>query len=1002
MTATLATGRGRRPARAISAAALVGRDAELATLRDVVTRPPSVAVVEGEAGIGKTRLVGELLARPDVAGRRLLVGACRQVRDPFPLGPVVEAVRQLAGSLAGAPLSPLAGTLRPLLPELADELPPAPEPVADPPAHRHRVFRALVEVLTAAGAAVLVLEDLHWADDQTPDFLRYLLADPPPQLSTVLTYRHDEATPAVRALTARLPRTVHHARVALRPLDVAATGALAAAILGAGTVSHEFASYLCERASGLPFAVEELLALLQERGDVARRGGRWARRALDRLDVPTSIRAQVLERVSHLGADARTVLDAAAVLQVETTVAVLAATCPLPGDRLLAGLDEAVRAGILVSDGDRVRYRHVLAAQAVYEDLSPPQRQRWHARAADALLAVDPPPLSRIAHHLRAAGRLAEWVDAAERAAEQAIARGDPAEAARLLAEVLRHAPLADHRAGRVAVTLGRAVDLISDHGVTSDTGDAAELLARVLDERDLDDATRGELCLRTAVAMDMTRQDVDRQRRLLHEAIAHLRPEQAGLRAWAMVCLGTPIGAGVGMAEVRRWLARAVAEVAGVDDPAVQVRLLGKVAMVLASVGDHRWRRLVDRIEPLGDAMPHRAAWTYYCVAVEAGYVGHHRTAGELLDRAARTIPEWESPTRHASLRCGQALVDFLRGEWDGLPQRADELVEQLAGFAPARQDAELVVACLRLARGDLAGARRGLRVLRDTAGDGGLGPTIDAIVTAAWIRLTLADGDPAAAARVARHHLAGVAARGIWAPVTRCLPALTEALIADGDPAGAADLVARARARLRDLDAPLATAALTHSAALLAAADHRWREASEGLLAAAEEYERRQCPYEAAQAREKAAECRFAAGEQAAGRPGAGPRAGGRDAVAEPLHAALATYRWLGAAWDLNRAARLARRHGVSLPARHRRGRRGYGARLSPREREVAGLMAAGRTNQEIAADLFLSVSTVEKHAMAVLRKLRARSRREVGDLIAQSDTDASGDKAAGAATG
>src|SRR5690606_34079072 len=99
---------------------------------------------------------------------------------------------------------------------------------------------------------------------------------------------------------------------------------------------------------------------------------------------PASIRDQVLERVSHLGADARSVLDAAAVLQVEATHAVLAATCPLPAERLLAALDEAVRAGILVSDGERVRYRHVLAAQAVYEDLSPPQRQRWHELAAAA------------------------------------------------------------------------------------------------------------------------------------------------------------------------------------------------------------------------------------------------------------------------------------------------------------------------------------------------------------------------------------------------------------------------------------------------------------------------------------------------------------------------------------------------------------------------------------------------------------------------------------------
>src|SRR5690606_34583428 len=110
--------------------------------------------------------------------------------------------------------------------------------------------------------------------------------------------------------------------------------------------------------------------------------------------------------------------------------------------------------------------------------------------------------------------------------------------------------------------------------------------------------------------------------------------------------------------------------------------------------------------------------------------------------------------------------------------------------------------------------------------------------------------------------------------------------------------------------------------------------------------------------QALERAADALHEAGDHAA----AGPR----------LQAAIDGYRRLGASWDEARAARLARRAGIAVPARHRAGRRGYGDRLSPRELEVAQLVAAGSTNKEISADLYISVSTVEKHLRSIARKL------------------------------
>jgi DNA-binding NarL/FixJ family response regulator len=101
--------------------------------------------------------------------------------------------------------------------------------------------------------------------------------------------------------------------------------------------------------------------------------------------------------------------------------------------------------------------------------------------------------------------------------------------------------------------------------------------------------------------------------------------------------------------------------------------------------------------------------------------------------------------------------------------------------------------------------------------------------------------------------------------------------------------------------------------------------------------------------------------------------------------LRTALVSYQRLSATWDLDRAASTARRHDVAVPARHRRGRRGYGSGLSPRQRDVAELAASGRTNQEIAEELFVSVKTVEQHMTVVLRKLGVTSRRAIARQLA-----------------
>lgn len=938
-----------------------------------VSAPPSVVVIDGEAGVGKTRLVAELASRPELHDRRLLFGRCHRIRESFPLGPVIDALRELGGELSGARLSPVVGALRPLLPELAALLPEAPDPLDDRAADRHRVFRALVEVLDTVSPVVMVLEDLHWADEQTIDFLAYLLSESPAELAIVLTFRGEDVDPHVRALAAKLPGSVSRTDVKLAPFDARQTGALAVAILDADQVSEEFATYLCERASGLPFAIEELLALLRARGTLVQRGGGWARRALDELDVPSSIRDSVLERVGRLSDAARAVLEAAAVLQVPVFLEVLFATCRLGRPDAARGAEEALESGLFAEDGEAVGWRHLLAAQAVYEEIPGLRRRDLHSRAATALSSRHPVPLGQVAHHLRHAGRLEEWVAAAERAADQALALGHDAEAVRLLEGVLREASLDPERRGRLAVTLGQAaIEALR-------ANDVVDVLSEVLDA-DLPQGLRGELRFHLGRMLHEVGDDPMRVRQLLTDAAGELH-DRPDLRAWAMVILGIPTSQLVSLDEHRRWLQRALQVVPALDDPVFEVFLLGKVAMVLTPMGDPEWRGLAERIEERTGGAPKRRQEVnaFWSVGLEACCAGHHKVASRMLAAGLEGALGGENQRMELSLRSAVALLDYCRGRWDGLDATSKDLMDELAEHPRARIDVEIVDACLALARGDLDGASDTLAITVDRCIELG-GFDVLPIPTGAWIRLLIARGAVDAAVAAGERLLAVVESKGLWAPDVRALSPMVEALVKAERVSEARDLVARCERELDGLDAPLSSAAFSSARGFLLNGAGLPGEGAREFGVAAERYDEMFCPYEAALAREQAASCLFAVGDGAA-----------ENGAGQLLRSALSEFRRLGAAWDGARAAKTARGHGVPVPARHRGGRRGYGDRLSPREREVAELAALGRSNKEIAAQLFLSINTVARHVTAAMRKLNVPSRAAIAHRLAGEAEDA-----------
>ncbi len=937
---------GTTPRRLVSPE-LVGRDAELRRLLALVSGPPAIAVVEGEAGVGKTRLVTELVRRtPD---RLVVSGSCRRIREPFPLGPVLDALRGVAPSLRTAGLSPVAGSVRPFLPELAAVLPILPEALDDRSAETHRLFRGLVEILTALGPAVLVLEDLHWADGPTLDFVDYLASVLPAQVSVVLTYRREDAAPDLPALAARWSgRPV----LALTSLDAAETATLAGTILGATAVSDEFGRYLCERTSGLPFAIEELLALLQARGSLVRRDGGWERRTLAELDVPGRIRDAVLERLGRLSSRSRRTAEAASVLQVPMPEQVLTATAGLDQADAVEGLTEALRSGLLTESGDgSIGFRHQLAGQAVSEGLSGPARRALHARAATALAGLDPVPLGQLAHHLHQAGRTAEWLVAAERAADQAVALRNDVEAALLYEQVLRETKGDAVLRGRLAVKLGQAAIEMLHVAPT-----VAALLTDVLDD-ELPPVVRGELRLRLGLLAHVS-DDIDpaREAELFRTAVDDL-DERPDLQAWAMVGLGLP-APDTDPAERRQWLERALMTLERVTDPDFPVFLLGKIAMVMLAVGDPLWRQVTEQmVHRTTSASSHRmVANAYTSVGLEAVYVGHYPDADRLLTEADERADAAGSQQLRLRARAARAVLDYYRGQWDGLAERLAVLSVELRESPNFGIDVDAVAAGLdAITTGTQEAHDRLAVVLRDAEQR----HVVDLLgrPTAVLVRYAIDRGDAATAAELASHLTELYGSHELWSLLPDALPALVQAS------AEAGELVRRCETEFAQLDLPLAPAALRRAQGeLIGSADL--------LLAAAKEYAQVSSPYDEALAREAAARLQLQTHDT-----------GG----AENLLEALTRYRELGARRDDDRATTLARQYGVPVPGRHRGGRRGYGADLSPRERQVAELAATGRTNKQIGEELFLSHKTVDKHLRSALAKLGLRSRTALAHRLA-----------------
>ncbi|MCE7986278.1 MAG: helix-turn-helix transcriptional regulator [Caldilinea sp. CFX5] len=421
----------------------IGRAPQLATFDPWLAQGnqgrSQVVLVAGEAGIGKSRLATEVRQRAERQGWQTVQGRCFEPDRLFPYAPLIDLLRTC---LARHPLSevttllgPLAAEVVKLLPELAPALHDLhPTPRLDPEATKRRLFAMLTHFFTQLPAPLLlIIEDLHWSDETSLEFLRYLAhrtATHP--LLLLLTYRSDEIHPTLHHFLAALDREQRPVELALPRFTPAEVDALLRAILALGRpVRTEFLDALCRLTDGNPFFIEEVLKALIATGDVFYSDGVWDRKPMNDLQIPRTVQDAVQRRVVQLSAAARYTLTVAAVAGQHFDFAVLQAVTGYTEGELLTQIKELLAAQLVVeASAERFAFRHALTRQAVCSQLLAREQKAFHRRIAEALEQLYAPSLESyaadLAYHFYEADAWEKVLDYARRAGEQARALYTP------------------------------------------------------------------------------------------------------------------------------------------------------------------------------------------------------------------------------------------------------------------------------------------------------------------------------------------------------------------------------------------------------------------------------------------------------------------------------------------------------------------------------------------------------------------------------------------------
>jgi DNA-binding CsgD family transcriptional regulator/tetratricopeptide (TPR) repeat protein len=931
---------------------LIGRDRELASLEailgEVVARSGRVALIGGDAGIGKSRLLDAFLSRARASGVRTLVGHCAEAEDRRPFGPFIDSlsgVRDL-----------------PRLVQTESEL------AGIDPDVRYRALRSFASILIDLAKqepVVVAIDDLQWADEATMDLFAYLArALHERQVLLVGAYRTDELhrLHPLRGVLAALAQARLADSVILQPLTLADTREMIQATLGLPTPApRELAAALHERCEGNPFFVEEVLKALAETGNLVWRQGSWQHvgRLAD-LVMPESIRDIVQQRLALLPSETRAALRVAAVIGISFDFALLQQLTGATDDELTNALRAAVAAQLVdeISEpaSDRFRFRHALTRESVLGDLLGRERRELHRRVASALeaRAVSETQPEELAYHFDKAGER-------EPAFRYHLLAGERADKLFAFSNAKKH--------------LGRALELASGDldlaelqlrfsRVALSAGDGRAALHAAEDARS---RYEGQEDIRgTALALCAI-SDADSD---LGQADEAMRVSEESIRV--LESLGTPCELGEAYRRMAQlallnedsrtdWAERTIEVGRRCGQPVTEVIGLMSLAGALSQQGrvdaiahaEHAVRLALKMDAP---DLVFRARVFLMDVHAKRGAppVEHRALYLEMVDHAKK----------HAfssDLVLGMKVEEAIAlGEFD----EALHLAGQVSPDSVHGATSELRVTLIKVARAgpdktsELDSLRRRLLsaavLWRDFA------------TTTAQVYL-LAEQPRAALehAEAAKERLRAGSPR--WTLDIAAICAIESARRL-GDDAALVDWIKLA------LDEPkVAESLLRRARRASAGAEQARREGAPGQAlalsaASVDALEHSQWPYIETLARLRYADLLLERGSE-----------DDRAMANAQLSTVVGFWRRAGAPWYLGRLRDWARERGLRLPPASTSSSRPTRA-LTGREREVATLVTEGLTNRQIAERLVIAERTVESHVERIMEKLSRHSRAEI----------------------
>lgn len=414
--------------------ALVGREVELARARSLLRLAeegqPSVLLVRGEAGIGKTRLCEALLAEARDAGWTTMHGAARESEGVVPYAPIMEAVDRL---LLDRPdlASKMTESARGVLARLATAVPGrglGADPTSASPLPRQQVLSAVTQLLIVAAAgrgAVVFVDDVHAADDATVQLLHYVArASRPSRLLAILALRPTQASPALEQVRLSLLGQRVASEIELGPLTPTECSSMVEQVTGAAP-SPTTAAAIWELAGGNPFFTAELASAVTADGAVT---------------VPADLYQVIDARLASLGHRLLDALQRSSVAGGELDADEFTVLSGLDEAAAFSLLDDALATGLLEISGTAYRFSHGLVRDALGRRLAPHQRTAIHRDAAECLASIGAAP-GRVAHHLLAGGREEQAVPWLHQAAVRAASVSAFADALRFVEAALVHAP---------------------------------------------------------------------------------------------------------------------------------------------------------------------------------------------------------------------------------------------------------------------------------------------------------------------------------------------------------------------------------------------------------------------------------------------------------------------------------------------------------------------------------------------------------------------------------